>query len=212
MSTPNLDPMAITTVREGDLSSNLIKSARQAGIVAWDIETTGLDWEHDSIEVCQVCVPKVAIEVVRQTGDKPEKLCSLLADASVRKVFHHAMFDLRFIAAKWGVIPANITCTKIASKLLFPDEQSHNLKGLLAKLLGIKVSKELSTSNWGSEELTPEQVHYAASDVAFLPALLQTLEQHLKNADLSDLAHRCFEHIPTRIELDIRKYSDVYTY
>lgn len=212
MNVPAFDPIDITTFCNNDISAHLVDAARQTKLVAWDIETTGLDWEHDSIALCQIYVPGVAIEVVRPSDDRPERLCGLLSDDSVRKVFHHALFDLRFMTSHWQVIPANIACTKIASKLLFPAAESHSLKPLLAQELGVDVSKDLATSDWTNEDLSPEQIRYAATDVYFLPDLVSHLEKRLSQTGMLGLAQRCFEHIPTRTELDVLRFPDVYTY
>ena len=123
-----------------------------------------------------------------------------------------AMFDLRFMCFQWNVMPNNIACTKIASKLLSPKISDHSLKTLTSKYLDIVIDKSQRLSNWFSDDLTANQIDYAASDVIYLPELLNILEEKLKSQNLLELTHRCFAHIPTRVELDISRYSDIYTY
>lgn len=207
-SSPDV-PVAITT---GDLSDALSASARARGEIAWDIETTGLSWEQDSIEVCQLHVPDVGIEVVVHPRRQATNLCALLSEGCICKTFHHAMFDLRFMWAKWGARAKNVVCTKVMAKLLYPQRATHSLKELLESEIGVEVSKDLATSDWTSQSLTDEQIRYAVNDVAFLPSLRRALEIRLGDASLLGLAQRCCEHIPTRVELDCRKYGDVYTY
>lgn len=209
---PPPDPTNETTMRKGDMSQGLFESARRVGLVALDTETTGLDYMSDSIKLCQICVPKVGIEIIRQTGHGPRSICALLSDRSVIKVFHHAVFDLRFMMAHWGVVPENVACTKIISKLLFPKASSHGLKDLLALEFGIELPKDLATSDWTSENLSADQIRYAAMDVAFLPRLYEALLRRLKGISILNLAQRCFKHIPTRVELEVRHYGDVFTY
>lgn len=181
--------------------------------IAWDIETTGLDWHNDKIGICQLYVPNKPTVIIRIDDTPPEKLRVLLLDASVRKVFHHAMFDLRFMSYHWKVLPQNIACTKIAIKLLdMVNKNKHSLKPILKKYLGIEINKNERLSNWISDELTEKQITYAVNDVMYLLQLLSVLEGELKSKSLLELAHLCFAHIPTRVQLDILGYGDVYSY
>jgi ribonuclease D len=199
-------------IQVGDLSTDDIELAAQIGEVGWDIETTGLDWETAAICTCQLGIGEERVIVIRINECRPERLCRLLSDKQVRKVFHHATFDLRFMAYKWQANSSNVACTKIASKLLSPDIKNHSLKNLLRDHLRIHIDKNERMSDWLSPELTVEQVSYAARDVMYLIPLLRELEQQLEARKLLALARACFAHIPTRVQLDIRRYGDVYEY
>lgn len=201
------------TVREGDLPSEPLTKIRDAGVVAWDIETSGLDWRTERIATCQLYSPGGAVEVVKVGAHLPENLSLLLTDAAVTKIFHHAMFDLRFMHHNWQVIPGNIACTKIASKILtLREEHTHSLKALVEQHLGVMLDKAEQQSDWLSANLTDRQLLYAASDVLHLIPLLETLEVALQQKDLLDLVRACYRHIPTRVQLDVLGYEDVYTY
>jgi ribonuclease D len=200
-------------VREGDLPDEPLSRMRNAGIVAWDIETSGLDWRTERIATCQLYSPGGTVEVVKVGAYPPENLSLLLADAAVTKIFHHAMFDLRFMHQSWQVMPNNIACSKIASKLLTPrEEHAHSLKSLVEQHLGVVLDKTEQRSDWLSAKLTDEQLLYAASDVLYLIPLLKTLEDALQQRDLLNLARACYQHVPTRVRLDVLGYEDVYTY
>src|SRR2546426_7683042 len=112
-----------------DIPASYAAKMRASGMVAWDIETSGLDWRIDRIGTCQVYSPNLPVAIVKIRDKIPARLGSVLEDHAVRKVFHHAMFDLRFMTHYWGTAPRNIACTKIASKLLDPDgKNDHSLK------------------------------------------------------------------------------------
>jgi ribonuclease D len=130
----------------------------------------------------------------------------------VVKVFHHAMFDLRFMVSHWSARPANVACTKNASKLLDPQESDHTLKGILNRHLGVHIEKGQRLSDWTAGQLSSAQVAYAAGDVGHLIELLSRLRAKLDAAGLGDLLAGCFAHIPTRVQLDLRRYPDIYTY
>jgi len=196
-----------------DLDEEFSQRIRSRKIVAWDIETSGLNWVIDQIGTCQLFTLGEPPAVVQISKNPPRNLISLLLDTSVKKVFHHAMFDLKFMCYKWKVHPQNIACTKIASKLLDPEgRRRHTLKILLEQYLGVAISKRERLSDWMREELSDEQLAYATEDVIYLIRLLSLLEEELKLKQLLPLAHQCFEHIPTRVQLDILGYPDVYRY
>ncbi len=199
----------------GDISDEFAALAGEKKIVAWDIETSGLDWQKDTIGTCQLYVPEEAGAIVKIDANSPRNLISLLSDTSIKKVFHHAPFDLRSMSFHWKALPQNIACTKIAAKLLDPENKNkHDLKSLLSRYLNVEIDKNTAVrcSNWSSDNLTEAQLTYAMNDVKYLPALLKKLEEELRANNLLELTHACFAYIPTRVQLELRGYGDIYAY
>lgn len=200
-------------IYDHDIPSDYYDRIHNAKIVAWDIETSGLDWHNDRIGTCQLHTPDESVAIVKCSNIIPEKLKSLLSDASVKKVFHHAMFDLRFMSYHWDVSPNRVACTKIAAKLLDVENiNNHTLKSLLKTYLDVSIDKNEQVSNWLADDLTDDQISYAARDVQYLLHLLNVLERQLEIKGLQSFAHSCFDHIPTRLRLDILGYGDIYSY
>ncbi len=143
-----------------DIDESLLTRFRGSRYVAWDIETSGLEWSTDRIGTCQLHADGVGTVIVKSDGSAPDLLASLLGDPGVIKVFHHAPFDLRFMSSQWKVAPASVVCTKIASKLLCPHvpSEAHSLQNLLRVRLDVEISKAERTSNWLAPDLTPEQL------------------------------------------------------
>lgn len=198
----------------GDLplaETDLIKTE---GLVAWDIETSGLSWRQDKIATCQVFVPNHDVFLIQFNGaDKvPSNLRSLMTDSAVLKIFHHAMFDLRFMAAHWGVTSDSVVCTKIASKLLQPVEKDHSLQCTLHRYLDIYIDKDPRISNWLRDDLSNEQLEYAVGDVIYLPRLFSTLKAGLETNDRWHIATKIFEFLPVRVQLDLLGAGDVFSY
>lgn len=204
--------LPITKVYKQDLSEEYFNAAYKAGIVACDIETSGLEWRVDKVATCQFYIPNGPAAIVQVNDSIPHYIVTLLSDKAIKKVFHHAMFDLRFMVYRWHFSPQNISCTKIASKLLDKHLEKYSLQILLDRYLQIQLDKTQQTSNWRLAHLTKAQKIYAIKDVLYLPALLETLEQELLQKNLLDLTHACFRHIPTRLQLEILGYEDVYIY
>ena len=207
---------SLPTVARGDLPVTLLDAYRTSVLVAWDIETSGLDWRRAQIGTCQLFAPGIGAAVISVTsGTRPTGLVSLLEDPQVPKVFHHAPFDLRFMMHAWGVKPASIRCTKVASKLVEPAAPNdvHGLQSLVARYLGVNLQKgEIRTSDWTADSLSPEQVQYAAADVVYLPVLLASLNARLAALGLGWLYDRCCEFLPARAALELGDYPDVFAY
>lgn len=206
--------VVLAGVYASDLPTSFYNEVARIGTAACDIETSGLDWSKDSIGACQVYIPGYAAAVVRPViADRPSNLIRVLENQHIRKIFHHAMFDLRFLVNTWKCDPCNISCTKIAAKILWPQSgQTHSLKALLRDILDIEISKDLQTSDWTTMSLSPKQLEYALSDVTYLPSLLDHLMEKLNDCGRGYLASKCFEHIPARVKLDLLGCGDVFAY
>lgn len=212
MTTLPLNREPLTSAAD-DLPADVAESFAAAPLVAFDIETTGLDWSTDRIATVQLYAPGVPISIVRVNGKVPHRVAELLQSSKIVKVFHHAMFDLRFMSHYWAVEARNVRCTKIAAKILYPQQpERQSLNSLVALHLGLIVDKSAQMSNWQARRLSKRQLQYAANDVIHLPALLESLRLELVKRDLWRLAERCFDHIPTRVQLEIGGFGDVFTY
>ena len=76
-------------------------------------------------------------------------------------------------------------------------------------MVGVDLSKQQQSSDWGAAELSPEQLNYAASDVLHLHALMDRLDVMLKREGREKLARACFEFLPTRVELDLEGWAEI---
>ena len=172
--------------------------------VAIDTETMGLRPDRDRLCLVQLSAGDGSCHVVqldRSTYRAPH-LSALLTDPAVTKIFHFARFDLATIKRYLGVMPGPVYCTKIASKLVRTFTDRHGLKDLCKELLGIDLSKQQQTSDWGAETLSSEQLKYAAADVLYLHQLKDKLDPILDREGRRQLAEACFGFLPTRAALD----------
>jgi ribonuclease D len=199
----------------GDLPDELAAAFAATPRVAWDVETSGLDWRHDRLGTCQLFAENLGVAVVSVNAARPTRLMALLENPDVEKVFHHAPFDLRFMVHAWGVQPTSIRCTKVASKLLEPGapNEAHSLRQLVFRHLGVSLAKgEVRTSDWSAGRLSAEQLEYAAGDVLHLPALLEVLETALQSAGRGALYDACCTFLPAQVILELGAYPDVFAY
>ena len=175
------------------------------GAVAIDTETMGLDPKRDRLCVVQLSPGDGSADVVQVAAGqtKAPNIEKLLADKSVLKIFHFARFDLATMFNTFGVMAGPVYCTKIASRLVRTYTDKHGLKDLTRELLGIDVSKQQQSSDWGADALSDPQVTYAASDVLHLHALKEKLDVMLAREGRTELAAACFGFLPDRVRLDL---------
>src|SRR6266481_2204765 len=166
--------------------------------VAIDTETMGLDHRRDRLCVVQLSPGDGSADVVQIPPHAPDAphLTTLLADPAILKIFHFARFDLGALSQAFGVMPAPVYCTKIASRLARTYSDKHGLKDLVREVLGVDLSKQQQSSDWGAEALSDAQVAYAASDVLHLHALKERLDAMLAREGRSELAAACFGFLP----------------
>ena len=178
--------------------------------VAIDTETLGLNPYRDRLCLVQMSRGDGNAELVqvRRHYEAPE-LKRLLADESVLKIFHFARFDMAVLKHAFGIMPRPVYCTKIASRLARTFTDRHGLKDLCKEMLNIELSKQQQSSDWGADQLTPEQLNYAANDVLYLHALREKLEALLLREARQGLARACFAFLPTRVELDLQGWPEI---
>ncbi len=183
--------------------------ARYKGAVAIDTETMGLDLARDRLCVVQVSAGDGSADVVQiPTGSvAAPNLKRLLGDASILKIFHFARFDLGMLYRALGVMPAPVFCTRTASRLVRTYTDKHGLKDLVRELLGVDLSKQQQSSDWGADALSDAQLAYAASDVLHLHALKDRLETMLAREGRTELAAACFRFLPDRVRLDLAGWA-----
>lgn len=175
------------------------------GSVAIDTETMGLDPQRDRLCVVQLSPGDGTADVVQIAAGQTRapNIEKLLADKSVTKLFHFARFDLGMLSKAFGVMAEPVYCTKIASRLARTYTDKHGLKDLTRELLGVDLSKQQQSSDWGAETLSEAQLAYAATDVLHLHALREKLDAMLAREGRADLAAACFRFLPGRVRLDL---------
>jgi ribonuclease D len=182
--------------------------------VAVDTETMGLNPHRDRLCLVQLSAGDGTAHLVQivppslggRGADCPN-LSRLLADPAIIKLMHFARFDVGILQHTLGITVAPVRCTKIAAKLVRTFTERHGLRDLCRELLGVEISKQQQTSDWGAAELSPEQLAYAASDVLHLHALWAKMESLLRREGRLDLALACFDFLPARTRLDMLGYE-----
>jgi len=181
------------------------------GSVAIDTETLGLKPHRDRLCLVQLSAGDAAAHLVQLDGKdwSAPRLKALLADPAILKIFHFGRFDIAMLEQHLTVQTQPVYCTKIASKLARTYTDRHGLKDLSAELLGVELSKQQQSSDWGADKLTDQQKHYAASDVLHLHALKAKLDAMLQREGRLTEAEACFGFLATRARLDLAGFADM---
>ncbi len=179
-------------------------------LVAIDTETLGLNPHRDRLCLAQLSSGDNTCHAVQFDAGNyaAPNLKRLLGDRNVTKLFHFARFDVAVLRQYLGVLTGPVYCTKIASKLVRTYTDKHGLKDLVKELLGVDLSKEQQSSDWGAAELSEKQLAYAANDVAYLHRLKDALDSMLAREGRTEIANACFAFLPARAELDLMGWEN----
>ena len=193
-------------VYKGDLPAQV----ELGPVVAVDTEAMGLNPRRDKLCLVQLSAGDGnahLVQVDRSTFEAP-RLKTLLEDENVVKIFHYARFDVAILKQYLGARVRPLYCTKIASKLARTYTDKHGLKDIVKEMLGIDLSKQQQSSDWGTPILSDAQKQYAALDVIYLHEVKARFDQILQREGRMELARACFEFVPVRAELDLAGWTE----
>lgn len=194
------------TLHKGDLPADITFS----GAVAVDTEAMGLNPKRDRLCLVQLSAGDGSAHIVQLAAgeyDAPN-LKKLMTDQSITKIFHFARFDVAIMKEYLNIDCTPVYCTKIASRLCRTYTDRHGLKDITRELVGVHLDKHQQSSNWGADELSKDQLAYAASDVLYLHKLMAKTEEMLEAVGRTKLAKECFEFLLTRAQLDLDGWSE----
>ena len=193
-------------IHKNDLPDNL----NLGKIIAIDTETMGLDYKRDPLCLVQISSGNEEVHLVQinRKTFKADNLKKILEDNDIKKIFQFARFDLAVLNYYLKANINNVYCTKIASKIGRTYTDKHGLKDLCKELLNIELSKQMQSSDWGSENLTEQQVNYAASDVLHLHKIKEELDKILIRENRMELAEHCFKFLKHRVTLDLAGWNN----
>lgn len=179
-------------------------------VVAIDCETMGLLPHRDRLCVVQLSGGDGSAHLIQISKDQSDapNLCALLENPQTLKLFHFGRFDIAAMLHRFGATASPVYCTKIASRLVRTYTDRHGLGKLLQEMLGIDISKQQQSSDWGADTLTDAQIEYAATDVLYLHRLRDALNEMLEREGRMAVAQACFDFLPTRARLDLMGWPD----
>ena len=177
--------------------------------IAIDCEFTGLNIERDRLCLLQISSGNSDAHIIQLDKDNYEapNLKKILENDDINKLFHFARADLLFIKKYLGVDIKNVNCTKIMSKIARSYSDKHGLKDLIKEFIGVDISKQLQTSDFGGE-LTDKQLKYCAQDVIYLHKIYTSLKKILEREKRLELYEDTIKFINTRVKLDYASFKE----
>ena len=177
--------------------------------IAIDCEFTGLNIERDRLCLLQISSGNYDAHIIQLNKDNynAPNLKKILLDENINKLFHFARADLLFIKKYLGIDVKNVNCTKIMSKIARGYSDKHGLKDLIKEFIGIDISKQLQSSDFGGE-LSDKQLKYCAQDVVYLHEIYSSLKKILERENRIDLYHKIIKFVNTRVELDFASFKE----
>ena len=177
--------------------------------IAVDCEFMGLNVERDRLCLVQISSGNNDAHIIQlnKNNYNAPNLKKILCNKQINKIFHFARSDLLFIKKYLEIEVENVDCSKIASKLARTFSDKHGLKDLIKEFIGVDVSKQLQTSDFGGL-LTEKQLKYCANDVIYLHKINELLNNMLKRENRLELYKECLKYIGTRVKLDFNCITD----
>ena len=183
--------------------------------IAVDTEAMGLEPKRDPLTLVQISTGNNDCHIVQLNRKeyKAKNLVKILEDEKINKIFHFARFDVAVLKHFLKADVKNIYCTKISSKIARTYTDKHGLKDLVKEIIGVDMSKQMQSSDWGAEKLSDKQLKYAASDVIHLHKIKSELNKMLIRENRMDLLEKCLKFISIRVELDLADYkNDIFSH
>ena len=177
--------------------------------IACDCEFNGLNFDRDRLCLVQISSGNNDAHIIqlnRENYNAPN-LKKLLMDKNIEKIFHYARADMTFIKKYLNVDVQNVSCTKIMSKLARSYSDKHGLKDLVKEFLGIEISKQFQSTDFGGV-LNEKQLKYCASDVIYLHKICSRLKNILIRENRYGLYTKAINCIQTRVDLDLAQFTE----
>jgi ribonuclease D len=213
MAPEPLPPAKEFVVFDSDLNDEWFERYRGTAALAVDTEAMGLVHGRDRLCLVQICDDQDRVCCVRigRGQSAAPKLQQLMEAETIEKVFHFARFDVAALAAGLAIKVNPIFCTKVASRLGRTYSPRHGLKDVVQELVGVELDKQAQNSDWGrADELSDQQLAYAANDVRYLLPARQQLHRMLEREERLELAQQCFQCIPVFSELDRLHFGSIF--
>lgn len=171
-------PQPVTITADADLRS-LCQRLADAGCFAFDTEFIMEDGYETTVCLIQAATESQVALIDPLAGVDTHPFWELVADPSIEVVLHAGMEDLALCRQLTGKTPANVFDVQIAAGLVGRDYPL-SLARLVRKVLGVRLRKSQTLTDWRRRPLTDAQQAYAVDDVAYVPLIHRRLIERLE--------------------------------
>jgi len=189
--------------------NDLPKDLEFGNKIAVDCEFMGLNFLRDKLCLVQISSGNSDAHIIQldRSNYNAPNLKKILSNKSITKIFHYARSDLVFIKKYLEIELESIEDTKIQSKLIRKYSDKHGLKDLIKEFVGVDISKQYQSSDFGGE-LSSAQIKYCANDVIYLHKINDALNNMLTRENRLTLYKDCLKYLNTRVNLDLEYFPD----
>ncbi|EAT17334.1 HRDC domain-containing protein [Desulfuromonas acetoxidans] len=159
----------------------LAKDLETCAVFAVDLEADSMHSYQEKVCLLQFTYHDTTVLLDPLAAGDLAPLKPVLADSSIRKIFHAADYDIRCLARDFDIEIRGLFDTMIASQFL--GEEKVGLADVLGKYFDVTLDKRFQRADWSKRPLSPEMCHYAAEDTRHLEKLVAILEPALKEKD-----------------------------
>ena len=194
-------------VWQGDIPAEIKLDDKKS--LAVDSEFSGLNINRDKLYLVQISTGNNDAHIIQLNRENyhAPNLKKLLSNKAIEKIFHYARSDLAFIKKYLNVTVENVNCTRTMSRFARSYSDQHGLKALVKEFLGIEISKQQQSSDFGGK-LTEKQLTYAAKDVIYLHKISSALIDILIRENRYELYIKAMKYLHTRVDLDLASFTE----
>jgi len=168
-----LPPILTTTAEVAEFAEKL----QHEQVIAVDLEADSMHNYQEKVCLLQFSTPETTVLIDPLAGAELTPLKPILANPSVRKIFHAADYDIRCLARDFDIEIRGLFDTMISCQFL--GEERFGLGDILKKYFAVELDKKFQRADWSRRPLPEDMIRYAAADTAYLHRLVTVLEQQL---------------------------------
>tara|TARA_B100000035_G_scaffold108485_1_gene92044 strand:+ start:2918 stop:3535 length:618 start_codon:yes stop_codon:yes gene_type:complete len=194
-------------LHKNDLPDELMLGDKKS--LAVDSEFSGLNVNRDKLYLVQISTGNNDAHIVQLNRDNYDapNLKKILSNKNIEKIFHYARADMTFIKKYLNISVENVNCTRTMSKLARSYSDKHGLKDLAKEFLGIELSKQQQSTDFGGI-LNEKQLKYCANDVIYLHKIYLALKEILVREKRYELYTKSIKFLQTRVDLDLASFTE----
>ena len=166
-------------IRTPKALEDLVAELRELGTFALDTEFIRERTYRPRLCLLQVATREKQVLVDPLAFEDLGSFIELIFDPGIEKIVHSGEQDMEIFYSLGRRLPRNVYDTQIAAALAGLGE-SISYARLVEELLGKRISKVETYTDWARRPLTPQQLTYALADVEHLHALRDRLHAELE--------------------------------
>ena len=174
-------PLKFETIQTAEELEHLCDRLALKPVISFDTEFVSEDRYRPQLCLIQVAAEDIIAVIDPLMVPDTTPFWDLLATPGRIVIAHAAREEIRFCYRHSGRPIAGLFDTQLAAGFVGMEYPS-SLSNLVARLIGVKISKGETRTNWRNRPLTDSQLQYAVRDVTELEAMYKILFANVRDA------------------------------